>query len=191
MLIYTFNTTESGSSHLSMRKLCNEMAALKAVQENIMSHSHYEQKSTFLKTHYEYIWAVSRVSMTREETAWFSKATLSEKARLSKGKVARPVTCWLVGMHLNGSAHLTSHQVHVCETNWQPSCILKRASYSLHPPWRTVLCMQRVTVSFPWCHWRTKINTLTRCIFPANVKQDRHAERRLAAFYFYNLLLWY
>lgn len=46
-------------------------------------------KNTFMKTYNEYIWAVSQGSMTSEKTAWFSKATLSERGPdFSRAKLA-------------------------------------------------------------------------------------------------------
>lgn len=58
-----------------------------------------------MQTYNEYIWAVFHGPMTTEKILWFSKATLSKRAWLFKGKVSNPVTCWLVWMHSNDIAH--------------------------------------------------------------------------------------
>lgn len=88
----------------------------------------------------------------------------TQRAWLCKGKVGNPVTCWLVRMHLNDSAHLIRYKfMFVCtplesELHFKESSMLTLASPMEPGRGFPVICMQHSHLPHHAQNWLANIN---------------------------------
>lgn len=165
-----------------MNKPCDEIAALKAVQENIMSHSHYEQK-VLLWRHIMNIYELfSRVQWQGRKVCGFQKLHCQRRPDSPRAKLV-----------------ILSH-ADWCECIWMTvltspstgSCLCDQLASELHfkeSPIFIALTLEdnhlyaALAISFQCCNWRTQINEVflhwRAAFFSENAGHDRHAEGQL------------
>ena len=144
----------------------------------------YERKLLFCKHIMNTHEAFFRVQWQLRKLCGFLELPQTQRARLCKGKVGNPVTCWLVWMHLNDSAHLIRYKfMFVCtplesELHSKDSPMLTLAS-PVEPRRRHPVHLHAaLTLASPCSNWVTNINRKlfsignTVCTFTSNLLSE-------------------
>lgn len=183
MLICTFNTSKMATHSAKCAKLCQRVAALKAVQENILSHSHYEQK-VLLWRHIMNIYELfSRVQWQGRKVCGFQKLHCQRRPDSPRAKL----------VILSHADWFECIWMTVLTSPSTGSCLCDQLASELHfkkSPIFTALTLEdnhlyaALTIFFQCCNWRTQIDKVflhrraTFFFLSENLRHDHHAERQ-------------